>query len=274
MLPNFLIIGTQKGATTWLANSIGKHPDVFMIAQKELHFFDEHFKKGITWYEPHFEKWDTQTAGGEATPGYLYFPDVPARIQTTLGNKVKLIVSLRHPVDRAYSAFWMFFRHGKLSLDDGFPTLFYQDVFGLRTRGYYFDQLKRYLDYFPRENMLILIYETLKENNQQTMARCFDFLGVNSQFVPDKLETKAYQTRKISKYHDQIWGVRRTMAKLPRDIERPLVSFGRHIFKWIPNQRGYIPLAETVRQELLKTYTTDIKQLETLLGQDLSIWYK
>ena len=170
MLPNFVIIGTEKAATTWLAKCLGQHPDVFMAEVKETYFFSTHFKKGPKWYESqHFGDWAGQTAIGEATPGYINNPEVPGRIQSALGDEVKLIASLRHPVDRAYSAFWMRLSRGDIPFDADFRTIYQRDEYGLRTRGNCFVQLSRYLEYFPRENLSVLIYEELKRDNQKAL---------------------------------------------------------------------------------------------------------
>jgi hypothetical protein len=272
MLPNFLIIGVQKGATTWFAKNIGEHPDIFIVDQKEIHFFDRHFEKGVDWYEAQFKNWSGQSAIGEATPGYIYFKDIPSKIRTTLGDKVKLIVSLRHPVDRAYSAFWMFLSRGVIPADSDFRTLFYQDDHGFQKRGFYFEQLSRYLKYFPRENLLIQIYEEMKLHSQQALSQCLAFLDVDSQFLPDDLTAKENKRIGMSMFHHQIWGLRRAIRMLPRGVEKPLASFGRRVFNWWPMQKTYEPLAEDVRQEIYNEYKSDIKQLEDLLGRDLSIW--
>lgn len=274
MLPNFLIIGVQKGATTWLANNLGEHPDVFIVEQKEIHFFHSRFEKGLAWYESHFNDWAGQTSVGEATPGYIYYPDVPAKIQATLGNEIKLIASLRHPVDRAYSAFWMFLSRGIIPADADFRALFCQDVHGFKNRGYYFAQLSRYFEYFPCENFLILIYEKMKQDNNKALEQCWEFLGVDSQFVPNALNTTANKRIDMSIFHYQIWGSHRAMKELlPRNVGKPLASLGRHVFNWLPKKKGYEPLAEELRQELFNDFMSDVKRLEDLLDRDLSIWY-
>jgi hypothetical protein len=273
ILPNFLIIGVQKAATTWFAKNLGEHPDIFIVDQKEIHFFNRHFEKGVDWYAAQFKNWSGQRAIGEATPGYIFYKDIPAKIHTTLGDKVKLILSLRHPVDRAYSAFWMFLSRGIVPADSDFRTLFYQGDHGFLKRGYYFEQLSRYLDYFPRENLLIQIYEEMKQNSQQALLECLTFLDVDSQFLPDTLNEKANKRIGMSMFHYQIWGLRRSMRMLPRSVEKPLSSFGRHFLKWWPSQKKYEPLAEDLRQELFNEYKSDIEQLENLLDRDLSIWF-
>jgi hypothetical protein len=275
MLPNFFILGVQKAATTWLAKCLREHPDVFMPDEKEPCFFNEYFHKGLDWYEAqHFSDWAGQTAVGEATPGYIYFPEVPGRIRATLDENLKFIVSLRHPVDRAYSAFWMFLSRGYMPIDADFSTFFQQDLHGLRTRGNYSVQLKHYLEYFPRENFLVLLYEETKQDPSRAVGSCFEFLGVDSEFSPKILEARVNKHINVSIFHHQVWEVRRTMKKIfPRSIEQPLASAGRRIFDLLPKQNSYKPLDEELRQGLFQTYGLDVKELEDLLNQDLSIWY-
>lgn len=274
MLPNFLIIGVQKGATTWLAKCLGQHSDVFLAEVKEVRFFFHgQFEKGLKWYESHFDDWSGQKAIGEATPGYIYYQEVPGRIKATLGDEIKLIASLRHPVDRAYSAFWERLSRGLIPADADFRTLFYQDSHGLQSRGYYFAQLGRYLEHFPRENLLVLIYEDIKRDAQKVVSDCLEFLDIDSQFVPDALSTKAYKGIDMSIFHHQVWGLRWAIKSLPRSIEKPLMSVGRHIFERLPKRKSYEPLAQNLRQELLGDFMPDIRQLESLLDRDLSIWY-
>ena len=157
MLANFLIIGAQKSATTWLADCLIEHPDVFMARPKEIHFFNHKFDKGIAWYKAYFQDWAGQSAVGEATPGYLNHPEAPGRIKATLGDELKLIASLRHPIDRAYSAFWHYTRRGRIPPETDFATFLNQaatgatdDRFGLYTRGLYASQVGCYLRYFSR----------------------------------------------------------------------------------------------------------------------------
>ena len=272
MLPNFLIIGTQKGATTWLASSLGQHADVFMVEQKEIHFFHRHFDKGVAWYESHFDAWAGQKAVGEATPGYLFRPESPERIRKTLGAGVKLIASLRHPVDRAYSAFWMFKSRGLIPADAEFHTCFREGSHDLRARGLYFAQVSRYLDCFSRENMLILIYEELKRDAQHALNTCLDFLEVDPQVAPATGTVKANKAVGMSLFHQPLWGLRRKLRSLPRGIERPLAALGRRAFERIPQRNNYQPLEKGLRQELFEEFIPDIHSLENLLGRDLSIW--
>ena len=292
MLPNFLIIGAQKSATTWLATCLGEHPDVFMYIDetKEIYFFNTLFDKGLAWYESHFENWSGEAAVGEATPGYISHPLAPKRIRDTLGE-IKLIASLRHPVDRAYSAFWHMLRRGRLPLNTDFCALFRQgDQFEIRSRGYYAAQLNRYLEYFPRQKLLILLFEEIFNDSQQTLVDCFKFLEVDPRFEPGNLKANINRGRKdISALNSQarllqgtLWLAARSAMKIglfPQRLRKPVINTGRSLFhkvafEWGPKQKQFERLDENIRQELLIDYMPDIRQLEDLLGRDLSIWYQ
>src|SRR5262245_49771858 len=122
-LPNFLVIGAQKCGTGWLHNFLGSRPDVFVPKErKELWFFDHEdrfLSLGVPGYAAYFEAAGAAVAVGEATPGYLFVDDphpdgghvnafrrgVPERARDVLGPDLKLIASLRNPIDRSISAF-------------------------------------------------------------------------------------------------------------------------------------------------------------------------
>ncbi len=275
MLPNFLIIGSQKAATTWLAKCLGEHPDVFMAKVKETYFFAENFQKGIKWYETqHFSDWSGQKAIGEGSVNYLSNLKPASRIRATLGDKVKLIASLRHPIDRAYSAYWMWLARGRIPLDADFHTFFCQNRYGLRSCGDYLSHLNRFLECFSFENFLILIYEEIKKDPLTAVSDCLKFLGVNSQFVPDSLNYRVNKAIDINVFHHKTWWrLRKATKSFPPYFEKLITSIGGRIFKSLPMQKSYEPLSEELRQELLSDFMPAIRQLEDLLDRDLSIWY-
>ena len=73
-LPNFLIVGAMRSGTTALARYLGAHPDVFVAPEKEIHFFDRYYDRGIGWYEDRFSRDESEIAIGEATQSYMYDP--------------------------------------------------------------------------------------------------------------------------------------------------------------------------------------------------------
>src|SRR5579863_2670833 len=115
LLPDFLVIGTQRGGTTALYHSLQTHPYIKPATTTDTHFFDKKFNKGLTWYRGHFptsvERYYAQRLRrhafltGEASSSYLFYPHTPGRVARALPH-VKLIVLLRNPVDRAYSQYF------------------------------------------------------------------------------------------------------------------------------------------------------------------------
>lgn len=282
MLPNFLIIGAEKSATSWLARCLGEHSDVFVPEAKEIFFFDHNFEKGLAWYGLAFNDWAGQAVVGEATPSYFTHLGIPDRIQQTLGSEVKFIVSLRHPVDRAHSAFWHRKRLGKVPNGADFRTYYHHNRFGLRNTGFYFSHLSRYFEVFPQEKFSIFIYEEMKRDNRQTIRQCFEFLDVNSQFIPASLNDRINRGGDLRLFHGQVIALRRVVVALtnllsPR-LRKSVKDVGRFVFEYfilrrLPKQEYYAGLDQNLRQELLYEFMPDIKQLEDLLKRDLAIWY-
>jgi hypothetical protein len=117
LLPDFIIIGVQKGGTTSLYNYLIQHPCVASAFAKEVHFFDNHtpahnYGKGMAWYRSHFEYggyklykklvYGQNLITGEGSPDYIFDTHAPQRIAARM-PPVKLIALLRNPIDRAYS---------------------------------------------------------------------------------------------------------------------------------------------------------------------------
>ena len=115
--PTFIIVGVMKAGATSLFGAVRRHPQVGKPSKKELHFFDRknYTRLGMEWYEQHFELGPKQIAVGEATPAYVYEAETRERIAENLPD-VRLIISLRDPVRRAYSHFWHSKRMGKEQL--------------------------------------------------------------------------------------------------------------------------------------------------------------
>ena len=286
MLPNFLIIGAQKAATTFLARQLEEHPDIYLAVQKEIHYFNHKYEQeSPLWYETHFDSWSGQKVVGEATPGYLNHPDAPARIKSTLGGEVKLIASLRHPVDRAYAAFWHYLVRGRIAEDTDFRTFFLnRDTFGLRSRGDYFTHLNNYFTHFPRQNFLIFIYEEdVKGEGNSAVRSSMKFLEVDSHQVSVSVEKGVNQGRDMRKFQNHVLALRRAVVKrtrlLPESVRKPIMGFGKQAYQQailnrLPKQEDYEPLQASVRRELLEPYMSEIVRLEELLERNLSVWYQ
>lgn len=211
LLPDFIIIGAQRSGTTSLYRYLCTHPAIGRAAKKEVHFFDFSFKKGINWYRRHFPIWlykyyrqqirQQELLTGEASPYYIFYPLAPHRISQLL-PRVKLIVLLRNPVDRAYSHYWHEVRRGnetlsfeeaiereperlwgereRLIFHDGAYYSAAHQQFSYLARGIYVDQLTVWLRLFPKEQFLILRSEEFYADPATTLNRIFAFLKLRS----------------------------------------------------------------------------------------------
>jgi hypothetical protein len=190
-LPDFIIAGAQKCGTTSLHRYLSAHPALYLPRRpQELHFFDfdENFSKGIDWFAEHFALAGPAQTVGQTSPLYLYDERVPSRLANAL-PRARLIFLLRDPVARAYSHYWHQVKKGteRLSfmealamererLQGGYDA---RRQYSYVDRGRYAQQLARFARLFPRSQMLVLNTEALGARPLQTLARCFDFLGVD-----------------------------------------------------------------------------------------------
>ncbi|MCV6637968.1 sulfotransferase domain-containing protein [Candidatus Albibeggiatoa sp. nov. NOAA] len=189
---DFLICGAQKAGTSALAKSLKEHPDIYMSEQKELHFFDNdgYFQTNQPNYEnyhQHFVNAQSHQLWGEATPAYMYWQTSPQRMHQ-YNPHLKLIVILRNPIERAYSH-WNMQQHNKahtFSFREALQhelSLKAQGVtehkkFSCMSRGFYSQQLQRIQQYFPKQQLLALKYDTFKNDPQQTLNLVSQFLQI------------------------------------------------------------------------------------------------
>jgi hypothetical protein len=190
-LPDFVIIGTQRGGTTSLYRYLTEHPDVGSALRKEVHFFDRYYEKGMDWYLANFPMRGEVPVVGEASPSYLFHPEVPQRARAAVSH-AKFIVLLRNPVDRAYSHYQLVVRRGieTLSFEDAIdkeperlnssddPASLTWRYYSYIKRGLYVDQLKRWMGVFPREQFLIIKSEDFYNNPERVLHQTLAYLGL------------------------------------------------------------------------------------------------
>ena len=259
MLPNYLVIGAPRSGTSWLARNLRTHPQVYLSPEKEIHFFDRHYTKGIAWYENLFKGLE-EIAVGEVTPRYLYGEKVPGLIHQVLPD-VKLIASLRDPAERAYSHYC--YRHKENKKAVSFEQQIIKNP-QLIEECMYAVNLQRYYDLFPKSNILILRYEDIKSGPDEYMRSIFRFLGVDDSFVPPFL-TKVVNSSASRSRSKLIHKVSNKLSKLRFDRTSNIIDKVSH--------RNIPQLSNNTRKELIEKYfLNDINKLEKLIDQDLKKW--
>lgn len=185
MLPTFIGIGAQRAGTTWLHNCLAQHPEVYMAAAKELHFFYAHYGRGQAWYEAQFEGAGEAKARGEISPDYLYSSEALDNIARDLPD-VRLFVILRNPVDRAISAYAL--RH---DLNQGLSfSAALREVPGLIHRGMYCQHLANVYARFPESRVKVLLYDDLVAHPGALLDELFEFIGVRTGVRPAAMGTR------------------------------------------------------------------------------------
>ncbi|MBM3320851.1 MAG: sulfotransferase [Candidatus Eisenbacteria bacterium] len=208
-LPNFLLIGAPKCGTTSLYHYLGQHPEIYLPDRKELHYFTYHQLKKQTAgpgdervldfacstraeYEAHYREADSFPAAGDLSPSYFCFPESSRAIREELGD-VRIILSIRDPIEKAYSQYMHLVRDGRehLSFHEGLLAeeerirRGYGFLWRYASSSLYADRIDAFVDVFGRDRVKILLFEDLVRSPHSVLRDLFLFLGVDSEFRPD-----------------------------------------------------------------------------------------
>ncbi|KAF0095326.1 MAG: sulfotransferase family protein [Puniceicoccaceae bacterium 5H] len=295
---DFLVIGTQKGGTTTLDTMLEQHPELFLAPVKELNYFalggqppqwagpgDDAAANALSAptadaYAAHFRQARADQKLGESSVLYLYSEAAPAAIHAH-NPAMKLIAVLRDPVKRAYSAYSHLRRDGRepeldfraaLEQEPARTAANWEQLWRYRATGHYGDQLERYLELFPREQLLLFTSDMLRQDLRGNLRRCYEFLGVDPAFQPDTdITMNASGLAKNQGLNDFMGRQHPLKDALKKVI--PL-RVGRKIKGWIAarNLKPMPPLPDDVAAELRAYYQPQIAKTERLTGLDLSAW--
>ena len=281
-LPNFLIIGAHKAGTTSLSAYLKSHPQIFMSELKEARFFafnrenPEHLNKSrkifpirtLEEYQKLFDPVKDEIAFGEASPEYLNSEYAANNIFKHI-PEAKLVVSLRNPIDRAYSTFLMRHRSGDIK---NININNYKLTEEAAKKGFYYPKLKIYFDIFKREQIKIILFEDMVADTSNTVKEIFKYLEVDAKFTPDCSVVynrggapKSKTLYKISK-NKKLKKILKTY--LSDNIVKKLGDIKRSSIRNAPK------LTDAQRIESMKLVKEDILRLEDLLRLDLSVWYE
>jgi hypothetical protein len=280
MLPNFLVIGTTKGGTTSLYRYLLDHPQIFMSRDKELRFFSSNWDRGLDWYERFFDKARQAVAIGEASTEYTAYPQfsgVASRIAKLL-PEIRLVYLVRHPVERMLSEFHYHMiggRRGRYCASRPKPSALDRTL--LENPSYvnissYAMQIEQYLDHFSRDQLLIVKSEDLKSDRHQTLARVYEFLGVDGSWQPSLLGKDFQATselrprRAVDPALRRIPGYGAIASVAPRSLVRLKV---RLTTKKAPPRPQ---LSDSSRREIEDRLRDDVRRLRRYMGDDFDGW--
>jgi hypothetical protein len=250
------------------------HPDVYMpVRRKEIRFFDRHFEQGPEWYEEFFCPADdahAYRAIGEISPQYLYCDECPDRISVTLPG-VRLLLMLRHPVDRAYSTYGFTVQRANYR---GSFTEFLESRPSVLERGFYSRYLERYLRQFERGRILVMLFEEAVADLDATRGRLAAFLGIDAARFPEDAGASHVNRSSVPSFGTASGFAVKTGRRLRRLGLEPAVDLARRvgIQKVIARGKPLPRIDSELRAELSKAYDDEFDQLGHLLGIDLARW--
>ena len=295
-VPDFVIIGAQKAASTYLAMRLGRHPGLF-VAPGELPYFEDPDYTPGTWslFVRNFRDTEHFRMVGFKRANYLGKPEVASRLSQHLPD-ARLIAILRNPIDRAISAYFHYMRSGFIPvkpLEDGMMRVMdgsmaarYPAARDIIDYGMYFRHLARYLQYFPLTQICVVVVDDLVAAEGEVLDTVGSFLGVEGIMGGLDHERRAQATttsltrlrivRAIRPLHSR--QNRERSRTYPRKgpvalaVRNAAVALDRFVLApLIPGKAS--PPSPGLRSRLVQTYVEDVGALATLLGRDLlSLW--
>lgn len=285
MSPDFAIIGTEKGGTTWLYDVLRAHPNLFLPDVKEIHYFnrfdsngreiDNYLRRGPDWYGAHFDGAPPGVLRGEATPLYLSDPVAATRIREALPDG-RFIVLLRDPVDRFRS-------HYRMARAKGHVTASVEELIDAASpeflgRGLYHHHLSRWLDLFDRDRFLILSYEDVARAPAGVLRKTAAWLGVDAgpllSAAPERRRNAASGYRSARLYNFGVKAARTLRSSnLTAGVARQMKAAGVYDCLKSMNRvdAGDLELNDADVERLVKFYEKDRLMLGALL-EDAPGW--
>lgn len=293
---DFVIVGAQKAGSTHLGACLADHPEVFLCPDEVPYFEDPFYLTTPAWeLDRVFAKAQPGQRRGIHRPDYLARPECPARIKADAPD-ARILAVLRDPVARAVSAYCWYVQFGLLPFapaevglarllagwsDPGYPR-----AGEVIEYGFYVRYLRRYLEAFEPDRVLVLLSEELAD--PAALARVYGFLGIDCGHVPAALTRRShggvYDQRRL-----RVLRARRRLAfswdsvsrytYRPRRLRKPIsfvataaiVGFDRVLLaRLFGNDKPKLP--EHLAHRLRERYATDVAELAVLLNRDLSAW--
>lgn len=297
MLPNFVIIGAQKSASTFLQSCLSEHPDCF-LPKGETPFFEspDYENSALVDLEKHFEN-RSEKCLGIKRPNYIGKPEVPKRILHHLPD-AKLIAVLRNPIDRAISAYYHYINGGfipPVDIEIGMHKLLSDSSFVERYKrsteiiefGFYYKYLNQYKAYLENNQLLVLLHDDILGEPLQCVQKTYKFLGIDDSFVPESLNSRpqkvmynlprlkllslrnrfmyTYNKERTRLFPKKMNKFEKIVVKIINKLDTVVLS------NFLQNKKPKVSLK--LKQKLYETYKDDIQLLENFICRKLDIWH-
>lgn len=276
---NFIGIGAQKCASTWVHRVLSDHPEAAIYQGKESDFFSTYYSRGYQWYEKQIGGVSSVSAIGEISPSYFADSDTPDRV-FLYNSEMRIVLLLRDPIERAYSNHLHvvrqeYFTGEKLSFEDGLEN---NPMYLEQSR--YAKHLARWLNIFPENQVLVMFQEDIRDDPKKQARNLYRFLGINEEHQSWFLEKKVNESvviknakldnfiKQLGKVGRSIGGKRIVEAVKKNDLIRNL----RRNHNQIELRQVVPPMREDTRKHLQDELADDMSKLLCQLNLEKLPW--
>lgn len=270
--PDFIFAGPSKAGSSWLSEALREHPEIFLPDLKPVNFFNLKYHLGMSWYRSVFAEAGPNQVVGDASPGYIISDRAPARIAEQLDD-IRVLFTLRNPIDRAFSHWWHDTTGGGINYDFE-DLLFVDQLFEVYIRmGMYVDHIQRWQRHLPEEQIKVLLFDDFVEDNGAFVEDVYDFIGADSSYKPSIVGERVNEAqRRGPGPYDRLkdWVAHEGPAWI-RGAVSPVYPVLRSIFESKSEyEKGMDPV---YRKELELVYAQPTKELSDLIDRDLNHWF-
>ncbi|MAM89339.1 MAG: hypothetical protein CME36_18720 [unclassified Hahellaceae] len=283
----FIGIGVTKGGSSWLADMLAAHPQICLSEPKEVRYFNSLASPGneganpqrqqsLHWYHQHFSHCSADAIRGEYTPLYIADPDAIDNI-LDYNPEIKLLICLRDPLERLVSHYRM--NHDYIGIAKGSIEEEIRSDGRYLEQGLYGEQIERLYKRCDRSQVLLFFMDDIRKDRAGTVARMYEFLGVDARFVPAGLERKSNAAKKA-----RFPWVGRFLFLLPRAlvamkmnwllVALRKINLHKVLLGLLTKESAKLELSADFKARIRDYYREDVIKLENLTGRDLSRWYE
>jgi hypothetical protein len=301
MMPDFVIIGAQKSASTFVHLCLSEHPEVYIPYSETPFFQDPDYNPDrLDILESYFENVNLSGVQclGIKRPDYLAKPECPKRMSKHIPN-AKLIAVLRDPIERIISAYYHFVKTGfipPVDVNEGLKKVLHGpwDKNHPRSKelveyGFYYRHIKRYLKYYDRKDLKVCMHETISCSPNKKIREMYEFLNVEKNFQPKKFinrrpKSSTYDIKRVTRIHkankliNKYYNGKKRMKRIP--VKKNPLKYVKYsalrglnkVDEFVRGRADKPKLSRELSHELRELYADDVRKLESLLGKSLESW--
>jgi hypothetical protein len=272
-LLNSLFVGPQKTGTTWLYKIFSQHPTIcFPKNVKETMFFELYYKEGLSRYESYFSHRKLFQICAEVAPTYFDIREAVTRIHL-LNPDCKILISLRHPVDRAFSLYCHHLRLGDV------PPSFEKAIDKMPRileAGHYKKHIPLWLNTFGRNKVEFVLVDDIEQKPKSVIFDICSFLNISeSELLSNSSLYQKENKASMPKYPILATAASQTASFLRARQFDAVVEVAKQLGLGQVYSGGHSKLPQITSQQarfLTKYYESDVSYVEDILERNLSSW--